>query len=199
MVVDRSKLKSELLDFYNFRGKNVLYVGAGGNQLLQPKSGAAGVVAIDSNAKSLDGFRKEAKTRWKGIPVEFIPKPFEETTTSGSLVYFEFCLHEMKDPEAALDHAHSLAPEVLVMDHLPKSPWMFFAGEEEDAQRSATAMEAFGIRRRQEFTAMQKFDDYEQLETRMSDGGGPGALKRISPLKGSKGIEIQMDYGLYLL
>jgi hypothetical protein len=32
----------------------------------------------------------------------------------GDTVYFEFCLHEMDDPEYALIHAKSLAPDIVV-------------------------------------------------------------------------------------
>jgi len=46
LVVNRSELTANLVKFYNFRGKTVLYVGAGGGQLLGPDSGVRARVWI---------------------------------------------------------------------------------------------------------------------------------------------------------
>ena len=198
MVVDRSKLTANLTRFYDFKGKSVLYVGAGGGQLLGPASGIGRVVAVDSNAKSLGGFRSEAKTKWAGIPIKFVPHNFETVNPKGNVVYFEFCLHEMPDPRKALDHAHWLAPDIVVIDHLPKSKWIFYGAEETHVLRSTKAAESFGIRRRERFTAQQKFKDYEELKARLTEQGEV-SLQRVLALKGAKDIRIPMDYGLYLL
>lgn len=198
MVVNRSKLTANLTEFYDFKGKSVLYVGAGGGQLLGPASGVSKVVAVDSNAESLEGFRSEEKTKWAGIPIRFVPYNFETVNLKGDVVYFEFCLHEMPNPRKALDHAHSLAPDIVVIDHLPKSKWIFYGAEETQVLRSTKAAESFGIRRRERFTAQQKFKDCEELEARMSEQGEV-SRRRMLALKGAKDIRIRMDYGLYLL
>ena len=198
MVVDRSRLTANLTRFYDFKGKSVVYVGAGRGQLLGPASGVNRVVAVDSDAESLDGFRSEAKTKWAGIPIKFVPRDFETVNLKGDVVYLEFCLHEMPDPRRALDHAHSLAPDIVVIDHLPKSEWIFYGAEEAHVLRSTKAAESFGIRRREKFTAQQKFKDYEELKARLTEQGEV-ALRRVLALKGTRDIRIPMDYGLYLL
>lgn len=198
MVVDRSKLTANLTEFYDFQGKSVLYVGAGGGQLLDPTSGVKEVVAIDIDAKSLKGFRSEAKTRWAGIPIRFVPKSFEKVSERGDVVYFEFCLHEMPNPREALEHAHSLAPDIVVMDHLPKSEWIFYGAEENHVLRSTKAAESFEVRRRKKFRAEQWFKDYEQLAARMA-GQGELSGRRVLTLKGAKDIRIPMDCALFLL
>jgi hypothetical protein len=198
LVVDRSKLTMELTQFYDFRGKRVLYVGAGGGQLLGPEVGAREVVAIDSNPGSLEEFRKGAKTKWAGTSVQFLPHDFVTIDQRGDVVYFEFCLHEMADPWKALKHAHSLGPDVVVMDHLPQSKWIFYGAEETQVLRSTEAIESFGIRRRESLTTDQQFKDFEELASRMS-GQGEVSHQRLLPLKDEVDIRIRMDYGLFLL
>ena len=43
--------------------------------------------------------------------VEVVGSKFEDVALSGDVAYFEFCLHEMADPNAALTHAKDLAPD----------------------------------------------------------------------------------------
>lgn len=198
MVVDRNKLSADLTDFYDFSGKSVVYVGAGGGQLLSPKSGVRKVIAVDSNAESLKGFRSEAKSKWAGVPIRFVPHEFETVDLPCDVVYFEFCLHHMNDPREALDHARSLAPDIVVMDHLPGSEWIYYGAEEERVLRGAEAAESFGVRRRRRFAIDQKFKDYEELAARLA-GEGDVSQRRALELKGRKGIRIRMDYGLLLL
>jgi ubiquinone/menaquinone biosynthesis C-methylase UbiE len=198
LVVDRSKLSADLTSFYGFMGKAVVYVGAGGGQLLGPKSGVKRVVAIDSNPESLKNFRKAADSTWAGIPIRFVPRDFETVNLHGDVVYFEFCLHHMEDPRRALKHARALAPDIVVMDHLPGSKWIYYGAEEDRVLRSYKAAEAFGTRRIEKFTIDQRFKDYEELAARLA-GEGDVSQRRVSELKGEKDIRIRMDYGLILL
>lgn len=198
MVVDRARLSSDLMKFYDFRGKSVLYVGAGRGQLLRPSSGVAKVVAIDRDPGSLEGFRGGAPTEWKGIPVEFLPRDFKAVRAKGDVVYFEFCMHYMEDPARTLEQARSLAPDIVAMDHLPKSKWVYYWAGEEAVRRSARAMEAFGVKRREEHAAEQRFDDWGALATRLAEEGEE-SKRRVLELKGARDIRMRMDYCLYLL
>ncbi len=198
MVVDRSVLSAKLSEFYDFAGKAVLYVGAGRGQLLEPSSRARSIVAIDADAKSLDGFREEAKTKWAGTPVSFVPRRFEGVKERGDVAYFEFCLHEMDDPRKSLEHARSLAPDVVVMDHLPGSEWIYYGAEEKEVQRSTDAVQSSGVRRSAKFSIDQRFKDHDELAARLADAGEL-SLKRAMELKGFKDIRIRMDYALFLL
>jgi hypothetical protein len=198
LVVDRRKLALDLFNFYNFKDKIVLYVGAGGHQILCPEMSPAKVVAIDSDSKSLQGFRNEANSKWSGIPIQFVPTRFEAIDLPGDVVYFEFCLHLMNNPGVALEHAHSLALEIVVMDHLLESEWTFYSGEEPKVLLSTRAIESFGIKRRELKNTVQRFDDYPQLLTRLSEQGEK-STRRILSLREAKDIKIKMDYALYLL
>jgi len=69
----------------------------------------------------------------------------------------------MNDPRQALQHASTLAPEVLVFDHLPDSEWAFHAAEEDKIRRSTDALADFACMRHQEFRTEQRFPEYRQL------------------------------------
>ena len=198
MVVDRDDLSANLARFYDFTGKTVLYVGAGGGQLLGPASGIRDVVAIDSDAKSLEGLRRESRSKWKGVAIRFVPRGFESVDIRGDVAYFEFCLHEMSNPRMAIDRARLLAPDVVVMDHLPESKWIFYGAEEAQVLKSFKAIESAGIRSQKRFRTEQRFKDYGELAARLA-GQGDLSLQRAASLKGAKDIKIQMDYGLFLL
>ncbi len=198
MVVDRNGLTANLTEFYDFRGKSVLYVGAGRGQLLPPNSGVRSVVAIDCDGKSLQVFRREAKSKWAGIPVRFVPRKFETVDARGDVVYFEFCMHLMEDPQYTLRRARSLAPDVVVMDHLPGSEWVYYWAGEDAVRRSTQTVESFGPRRSKKFTAEQRFEEWEALADRLSEEGEE-SRRRVLELKGAKDIRMRMDYGLFLL
>lgn len=198
MVVDRKELTRRLGGFYDFKGKSILYVGAGGGQLLDPSWRPTKVTAIDSNGKALDNFRNEAMTKWSGIEVDFIPRPFETVRGKADVVYFEFCLHQMDGPMKSLELARSLAEDIVVMDHLPGSEWIFYGAEEDLVERSTKAVEAFGIRKQERLSIEQKFADYEQLAKRMAEVGEESRT-RVLRFEGARAISIRMDYGLFLL
>jgi hypothetical protein len=198
MVVDRGELSAKLTRFYDFSGKSALCVGAGGGLLLNPASGVASVVAIDRNAKSLQEFHVKSKTTWGGIPIRFVPRKFETVDFRGDVVYFEFCMHQMEDPGGVLKHAHSMARDIVVIDHLPGSEWVYYWAGEDVVRRSTKALGSFGIRRRRKFTAEQRFEDWKALAARLS-GQGKESRRRVLGLKGTANVRIRMDYGLYLL
>ena len=56
--------------------------------------------------------------------MEVVGSKFEDVALSGDVVYFEFCLHEMADPQKALTHAKNLARDTVVFDHSPDSEWI---------------------------------------------------------------------------
>ena len=197
MVVDRGELSANLNGFYDFKGKAILYAGAGRGQLLDPNSRPRRVAAIDSDPPSLEGFRKDAKTRWTGIPIRFIPRKFETVTLKGDVVYFEFCLYQMENPLWALEHARTLARDIIVMDHLPGSRWIYYWEGEEKVAKSTRAIKSFGVKRSKKFVAEQRFPGYDAFATRLTEGAE--APPRVLELKGERDIVIPMDYGLFQL
>ena len=198
MATDYAQLTRNLLDFYGFTNKVVLYVGAGGRQLLAPSSGTKKLIAIDQDVEALRELATVVAAKGEQDSVEVVGSKFEDVARSGDVVYFEFCLHEMADPEKALIHARKLAPDIVVFDHSPGSEWIFYGAEEDKVPRSAQAMERFGLRRRQKFHTEQRFAQYAELLAKVTPQG-PMAIERVQRFADATNIVIPMDYELNLL
>ncbi len=198
MATDYARLTENLLRFYDFTNKVVLFVGAGGRQLLDPSAGTKKLIAIDQDIEALREL--EANVAAKGIQesVEVVGGKFEDVALSGDVVYFEFCLHEMADPQMALTHAKNLASDIVVFDHSPDSEWIFYGAEEDKVRSSTQAMERFGLRGRERFHTEQRFGDYAELLTKVS-AQGPTAIQRTQRFAGATNIVIPMYYELNLL
>ena len=108
------------------------------------------------------------------------------------------CLHEMIDPEKALEHARTLASDVVVYDHLPDSDWAFYAAEEDKVRRSSETTNRFGIRRCERFRTEQRFRDHAELRAKVAEQG-PVAIERTQRFAGTTNIVIPMTYQLALL
>jgi len=198
LATDYAKLSENLCRFYDFKDKVVLFVGTTGRQLLDPATRTRKLIAIDKDLKALRELKAHLVEKGLQGSVEVCGASFEEVTLRGDAVYFEFCLHERDDPEKALIHAKSLAPDVVVYDHSPGSQWIYYGAEERRVCRSSAAMEHFGIRRRQTFHAEQRFQNYTELLAKVSPQG-PLAIERAQRLEGATDIVIPMKYELNLL
>jgi hypothetical protein len=198
LATDVARVIENLCRFYEFSGKTVVSVGAGGGQLIEYGRTARKVIAVDQDAESLK--QLETAVHAKGMPeiFELVHSDFDEFGGRADVVLFEFCLHEMKEPLSALEHARTLAPDIVVLDHWPGSEWAFFVVEEEKVRVSRNAMERFGIRSEERFEAEQRFNDYDELLAKVSVQG-PVAIERVSTFRGAANIVIPMVYGVALL
>jgi hypothetical protein len=198
LATDYDKLTENLKRFYDFTGKVVLFIGAAGRQLLDPSTRVKKLIAIDKDEGALQQLRTKIASEGLQGSVDVVAADFLEVSLDADAVYFEFCLHEMEDPEAALKHAKSLASDIVVYDHSAASEWIYYGAEEEQVARSSAAMEHFGIRRRQKFVAEQRFATYPELLAKVG-GQGPLAMKRARRFKGANNIVVHMNYELDLL
>jgi len=198
LATDYARLTENLYRFYDFTGKVVLFVGAGGKQLLDPAAPIRKLIAIDKDIEALRELKAQIVAQGVQGSVEVAGLSFEEVTSQGDAIYFEFCLHEMADPEKALIHAKSLAPDIVVYDHSPGSEWIYHGAEENQVSRSFAAMEHFGIRRRQTFHGEQRFGDFTELLAKVRPQG-PLAIERAQRFAGATDIVIPMSYELNLL
>lgn len=198
MATDYAKLTENLCRFYDFTDKVVLFVGAAGRQLLGPATKTRKLIAIDKDVEALRELKANIVAKGLQDSVEVVGASLEEVTLHGDVVYFEFCLHEMDDPEKALIHARSLAPDIVVYDHSSGSEWIYYGAEENKVARSSAVMERFGIRRRQTFHAEQRFGSYAEFLAKVGPQG-PVAIARAKRFAGSTDIVIPMNYELNLL
>jgi SAM-dependent methyltransferase len=198
MATDYARLREELREFYDFRDRTVLFVGAGGGQLLDWASLPRRCVAVDRDEAALEGLKSTVAARGLEGRMEVLAQPFEEVALRSDVVYFEFCLHEMEDPEAALRHAKRLAPDVVVFDHAEGSPWCRLGDEDLKVARSSEAIRRAGPRRRELRRAEQRFRDHADLLARIGPQGAR-AVARAEAWRGRTDIVVPMDYELALI
>jgi RNA cap guanine-N2 methyltransferase len=198
VAADYSQLTENLSRFYDFTGKVVLFVGAGGRQLFDFSAKTKKIIAIDRDIEAFSQLKANIRAKQMLDSVSVLCADFEDVTLSGDVAYFEFCLHEMADPLRALTHARALAPDIVVFDHSADSEWAFYAAEEDKVRRSSQAISGFGVRHRQRFCTAQSFSDYAELRAKVSMQG-PVAIGRVQRFAGATNIVIPMSYELVLL
>ena len=198
MATDIAAIVRHLEDFYSFEGKTVLHVGAGGGQFIGYAVHATRVVGVDPDADAVD--RLKAAIREAGLQDRFqaLQADLMTVTEKADVVLFEFCLHEIADPAAALRHARSLAPQVLIVDPAPGSQWAWYCGEEEKVVRSWAAVEQFPPALAARFLGRQSFHDYGELAAKIGMLGEP-TLTRIAEFRDRTDFEIAMPYRMALL
>ena len=198
MAADYKQMAQNIRQFYSFSGKEVLAVGAGGGPLTDLVLESKKLIVIDKDSAAIRQWEARVVAEELQGRVDVIHADFCVTSPCGDVVYFEFCLHEMSDPGQALRHALTLAPEVLIFDHLPDSEWAFHAAEEDKVRRSTDALAGFACTRRQAFRTEQRFPEYQQLLEKVACQGQL-ALRRAERYRGTADIAIPMTYGLTLL
>jgi len=198
LAADYGQFTENLCRFYDFTNKVVLFVGAGGRQLLDPTLKTKKLIAIDQDVEALSEMSTNIAERCLQDSVHVLGAHFEEVTLPGDVVYFEFCVHEMVDPQKALIHARTLAPDIVVFDHLPGSEWVFYAAEEGKVWRGAEAMRRFGVRRQKTFRTEQRFRDHAELLAKVA-AQGTVAIERAQRFASATNIVIPMSYVLALL
>ena len=198
MAADYAQMVAELKAFFDFSHKVVILVGAGAGKFIDACRGAERLIAIDQDAEVLKQFEQTLRSKGMQDRASVICSDFLEVTSRGDVVYFEFCLHEMEDPLKVLAHARELAPEVLIFDHLPDSPWTYYTNEEEKVRRSTDVMMSCGVRRQEVHEGAQRFRNHAELQAMLASGG-PVSMERIAGFRDASDLVIPMRYGLAVL
>ena len=198
MATDIAAIIRELLSFYDFTNKTVIAVGAGGGQFATWARATRKVIAVDSDADALARLSETAERLALADKYEMVAADFQTLERTGEAVLFEFCLHEIPDPAAALRRAKRLAPDVVVIDHAPGSPWAYYTAEEEKVAAEWRALGSFPLRRSRLFEAVQAFDDFPALVEKVKPQGEP-SLRRVEAFRGQTTITIPMSYGIAIV
>ncbi len=198
MAADYRRMTRNLLEFFDFAGRTVVSVGAGGGQFIEYGRQAVKVIAVDQDPSALEALREKLVPAGLADKFTLTHSDFLAFRDSADVVLFEFCLHEMSDPSAALAHARTLAPAVVVMDHWPGSEWAFVVAEEDKAEAAWAAVASFRPGRTISFEASQFFKDYAELWQKVHVQGEK-SLARIKNFKNLTDFSIPMTYGLALL
>jgi hypothetical protein len=198
MATDYKRIILNLFDFFDLSGRVVMAVGAGGGQLIEYGRPAAKVIAVDQDPAALAVLREKLAQAGLADKFDLVCSAFLDFREKADVVLFEFCLHEMSDPSAALAHAQTLAPAVVVMDHWPGSEWAFIGAEEEKATEAWASIVSSRPEKVVSFEASQVFGGFEELWQKVR-GQGEISLARIERFKGLSDISIPMSYGFALL
>jgi hypothetical protein len=198
VATDLQAIVESLTGFHDFADRALVAVGAGGGQLLAYARPARRVIAVDHDAAALARLATRAGELGMGDRMEALHADFLAVRPAGDVVVLEFCLHQMAEPAPALDHARELAPDVVVIDHAPGSPWSWLAAEDEAVRRGWAAVAARSPRRQQDVEGWQRFRDHAELEARLA---AQGALsrERVAAWRGGEPLAIAMPYRLALL
>lgn len=198
LATDTALVIDNLCSFYDFGGKTVLSVGSGGGQFVNLARRLQRIIAIDNDPTVLRQLRIRIETEGLADAFEIVQSSFEDFGGRGDTVLFEFCLHEMPDPAQALQHARSLAPDILVVDHWPGSEWLYYTVEQDKVDNSTEAMNRFAIRSRRVFQGEQRFKNHDDLLAKVSVQGAD-AVARARRFLGVTDIVIPMAYAATLL
>jgi CheY-like chemotaxis protein len=198
MATDVGLISNDLASFYDFAGTTCLFVGAGSRIALAPAHAAGAILVVDRDPAAIARLREDLSELGMRERVELRTARFEDALGDFDVVYFEFCLHEMNDPAAALRKAKSMAPDVIVLDHAVGSEWMHCAALDEDVRRAGQAIEGFRARRRERRDGVQSFASGDELAVRLSRSGAV-ALSRARCFAGRSNVSLAMPYELVLL
>lgn len=198
MATDLEHILSNLLGFYDFAGKTVVAVGAGGGQLAGYARPAKKVIAVDRDPAAMDKLKEASQRLGLDDRFEYWSGDLYDCDRQGDTVLFEFCLHEIDDPAAAVRKALSLAPETVVIDHAPGSVWIYYGAEDKLVERSWRALEDFSVVRRSRHESEQRFRNFQELHDKVCPQGDE-SLRRIEEFRGRTDIVIPMSYALALI
>ncbi len=198
MATDIKKILENLFEFYDFSDKTIISVGAGGGQFIEYGYVAKQVIAVDNDKEALNQLAGNLQKSGLTEKFRLVHSDFNHVQEKGDVVMFEFCLHEMKDSEAAIIHALTMAPEVLITDHWPGSEWAYFVDEREKVMNSWSAINRFTLKRTQRYDTIQLFHNFDELFQKVKVQGDT-AIIRIKQFQDQKEITIAMSYGFALI
>jgi hypothetical protein len=198
MATDVASILKNLQGFYDFSGRHILAVGAGGGRFAAYGWEARLVTAVERDPAAMDSLRAAVSGLGLAERFAYWSGDFAACPVEADAVLFEFCLHEMDHPAAAVSRALGLAPDVIVLDHAPGSPWSYYAAEDDKVDQSWKALSGFPAARRADFACEQSFVDFGELEAKVRPQGRE-SLRRVEPFRGRTGIMIPMAYAAALL
>ncbi len=198
MATDIGVILQNLLSFFDFSGRSVLAVGAGGGQFAEYARSMKKVLAVDRDLAAMKQLQEAAARLDLQDRFEYWTGDFADCDRRGDVVLFEFCLHEMDDPSTAVAKATTLAPDVVVIDHAPGSPWVYFTAEDDKVDRSWRALDRMQVIRQCSYTAEQRFAIYDELHAKVKSQGDV-SIRRIERFREQTNITIPMTYALALI
>ena len=198
VATDIPRIIENLRAAYDPRDRTLIVVGGGGGQFIEYSRLARQVLAVDHDAEAIRALQE--KLHKAGLEGIFAPvlADFFDVRLRGDAVLFEFCLHEIPDPAAAIRHAQTLTSDLIIIDHWPGSEWTFFTAEDEKVAASWASLASFAFRKKEKYDAVHFFHDYGELYQRVK-AQGDLSLARIEKFRSQKDFSIPLSYGIALI
>jgi tRNA G37 N-methylase Trm5 len=198
LATDITAIMQHLNTFYDFGGKVIIHVGAGGGQFLEYARNAKKVMAVDNNAAAIEKLYESIHTMHLNHIYTVLQADYYEVDVKGDVLFFEFCLHEMVDPRKALEKGSAIAEDIVIIDHGLGSEWKYYTNEVEKIEKSWAASESIGIKKKETYSAVQFFNNYDELYKKVSSQGEI-SIARIKKFTDQTSITIPMTYTIALL
>lgn len=198
MATDIKKIIDNLLNFYEFSNKKIISIGAGGGQFIEYGRHSEQVIAIDNDNEAIVKLQNALQSFEFKNKFTLINSNFYAVDVKGDVVLFEFCLHEMSNPEAAINQALTMAPNVVVADHGTTSEWAYVVDEKEKVMNSWNALSKFNPKKVQEYDTVQYFHNYDELYQKVKVQG-INSIKRIEQYRNKVDFAIPMTYDFALI
>lgn len=198
MATDISSVIKSLNSFYDFCGKDIIHVGAGGGQFLEYARNARKVIAVDNDALALEILNESIHKMQMDKIYTVMQADYHEINVKGDVLFFEFCLHEMVNPRKALKKGRKIAKDIVIIDHGLGSEWTYYTNEVEIIERSWATVESIGFIKKETYAAVQFFNDYDELYNKVTSPDET-YISRISKFAGQKSITIPMTYTIALM
>jgi hypothetical protein len=194
---DAQKIDKDLLEFYDFEDRTVITVGAGEGRFTEYGRNSTHVFTIDCNEDALVRFKETLDKAKLDYKFTLIRSDFYDCKKKGDVVLFEFCLHEMTDTKAAIMHALTMAPNVLITDWWPDSEWAYIADENEKVLNSWKSINKLNLKKVKRVDSQKFFRDYDELYQKVKSRGEK-AVQRIEKYKDMTDFSIPVSYGIAL-
>ncbi len=193
MAADLAAVLADIESCFDFSGLSVLHVGAGGGQFVGYAAKAARVLGVDPDPGAIARLREALRAQGLEGRFAVLHGGILDAREPADVAFFEFCLHEIEDPSAALRHALSLAPRLLVADHAPGSPWAELMEEGGKVRRGWAAVECLPRALDRLFAGEQRFRDHAELVAKIAPLG-EAVVARSAAYAGRTGFTIAMPY-----
>jgi hypothetical protein len=198
VATDVRFIAESVCEFYDFDRKSVIAIGAGNERLIEYARRARFVIAVNEHEGALNRLKQQVCEQRLGARFFMFVGKVAAVPFHADVVLFEFSLHEISNPRAALDYARRLAPEMVIIDHAPGSRWSWYAGEDDGIAESWAAVPPSAIRRERTCDAFQRFGNYLDVKFRMR-GNGAASQARIAELQNARPIVISMPLRLAVI
>jgi hypothetical protein len=198
MATDIEAVIRNIESCYDFSGKSVIHVGAGGGQFVSYAARARKVLGVDPDPVAVEQLKQVVRARRLQDRYSTLRGDILTVGERADVVFFEFCLHEIVDPVTALRHAQTLAPEVLVVDPAVGSRWAWHLCETEKAQRGWAAVERYPLALDRTFQGVQRFRDHAELLAKI-EVLGECVVRRAQEFRGCTDFTIDMPYRVALM